>query len=251
MIVDNIKKKALKIIDEEFRVLDFSFAFPYSYVLIEGVRGKSLGVAMTLLEEIRVCDSEFEEVSVEGFIEKADSLNIVERTLGIATINALSQYYLDLKTANVEDAINIVFRESVKRVAIVGKVTPIANALKSKGYEVYVFERNPNLKNEETLSDSFEYRLLPKMDAVLISGTSLINDTLDFVLERSKKAKLKVLIGATAQALPEFFKGYVTHVASTKFVDVDSVLLSLKLGSASKLFDPRYSKKYTFDLTHS
>ncbi len=251
MIVDEIKKKALKMIDEEFRVRDFSFALPYSYVLIEGERGKSLGVAMTLLEEIRACDSEFDEISVEGFIEKADSLNIVERTLGIATINALSQYNLDLRTANLEDVVNVVFRESVRRVAIVGRITPIANVLKSKGYEVYVFERNPNLANGETLSDSFEYRLLPKMDAVLISGTSLINDTLDFVLERSKKAKLKVLIGATAQALPDFFKGYLTHVASVKFVDVDGVLLSLKLGSPSKLFDPKYSKKYTFDLTRS
>ncbi len=27
------------------------------------------------------------------FVEKADSLNIVERTLGIAAINAVSQYY--------------------------------------------------------------------------------------------------------------------------------------------------------------
>jgi uncharacterized protein (DUF4213/DUF364 family) len=248
MIIDELKRKALKLVEEEFRVLDFSFALPYSFVLIEGSRGKSLGVAMTLLEEIQICDSEFDDISVEAFIEKADSLNVVERTLGLATINAVSQYYFDLSTANVEDAINVVFRESVKRIAIVGNITPIANALRSRGYEVYVFERNPKLAREETLSDAFEYRLLPKMDAVLISGTSLINDTLDFVLERSKKAKLKVLIGATAQALPEFFKGYVTHVASTKFTDIDKVLLSLKLGSASKLFDARCSKKYTVSL---
>jgi len=81
---------------------------------------------------------------------------------------------------------------------------------------------------EETLSDTFEYHLLPKMDAVLISGTSLVNDTIDFILERSKNVRLKILVGPTAQALPEFFKGYVTHVASIKVVDIEKGSIKLK-----------------------
>ena len=249
VIVDELKRKALRMIDEDFRIVDFSFALPYTYVLIEGKKGKSLGVAMTLLEEIQVCNPEFEGVGVEEFIERANSLNIAERTIGLATINAISQYYFDLSRASKEDVVDVIVRENVKSVGIVGNISPIAKTLKERGYDVYVFERNPRLMTDETLSDTFEYRLLPKMDAVLISGTTLINDTIDLILERSKNAKLKVLVGPTAQALPEFFEGYLTHVASVKVFDIDSVLTGLKLGTASLLLNSKYSQKYTVTLS--
>ncbi len=243
MIVDEIRRKALKIIDEDFEVLDFSLALPYTYVLIKGEKGKSLGVAMTLREEIKDYRGKFDDISVESFIKGVNSLNVVERTIGLATVNAISQYYLNPNKITESDVVEILSKD-LKRVAVVGNMIPVVKALKNRGYEVYVFERNPSLHDENTLSDSFEYRLLPEMDAVLISGTALINDTIDLILERSKKARLKVLVGATAQVLPEFFKNVLTHIASIRILDVEKVLLSLKLGSAAKLFDSRFSRKY-------
>ncbi|WP_236610554.1 Rossmann-like domain-containing protein [Methanocaldococcus villosus] len=246
MLVKELKKKVLKRIDEDFEIVDFSFALPYTYVLIKGKKGNSIGLAMTLIEDIQFCESEFDEIDVRTFIEKVDSVNIIERTIGLATINAVSQYYLNLEGAKFDDATGII--KDVKKVAIIGNMKPIVNKLKNRGYEVYVFERNPRLKSIDTLSDCFEYNLLPNMDAVLISGTSLINDSIDMILERSKKAKIKVLVGATAQALPEFFKGYLTHIASVKIINIKKVLLNLKLGSSSKLFSNEYSRKYYYNI---
>lgn len=244
MIIDELKEKALSIVDEDLRILDFSFALPYTYVLIGGKKGKALGVAMTLPEEIQVYKSSFEEISVESFIEKSNSLNIIERTLGIAAINAVSQYCIDLSGASEEDGSEIVFKtEGIRRVALIGNMPPLVKSMKERGYEVYVFERNPKIMDKETLSDALEYRLLPKMDALLISGSALINDTLDLILERSKKAKLRILVGPSAQALPEFFKETgITHIASMKVINIDKALLKLKLGSFRGFGEE--SKKY-------
>ena len=70
MLLKDIKRKALKMIHEVFRVLDFSFGLPYTYAVIEGERGKALGVMMTLPEEIQLFRNSIEEISVEAFIKK-------------------------------------------------------------------------------------------------------------------------------------------------------------------------------------
>ena len=55
------------LLSEDFKIVDFSFALPYTYVLIEGKRGKSLEVAMSLIEDLVDYDVNFKEVSVNEF----------------------------------------------------------------------------------------------------------------------------------------------------------------------------------------
>ncbi|ALM74477.1 Rossmann-like domain-containing protein [Thermococcus barophilus] len=246
MILRKLKKEALRIIDEDFTIVDFSFALPYTYVVIEGKRRKSLGVAMTLPEEIQMYSNEIEDVDVRKFIEKLDSLNIIERTLAIATINAVSQYYIDLSRAKNEDAVELL-DDSIEKVAVIGNMHPIVKTLKERGFDVYVFERNLKLWDRETLSDSLEYWLLPEMDAVIVSGSALVNATLDMILERSKKAKLIVLTGPTAQLLPELLRGSgVTHLASMKVLNIERALTKLKLGTFRGF--EKENKKYIIEV---
>ncbi len=230
MLLEKIGKKALASVDEDFRLLDFSFALPYTYVLIEGKRGKALGVAMTLPEEVQRFRTSFEEPSLEGFMEKAGSLNIIERTLALAAINALSQYHISLE--NVEGAdVTEILEGDFDKVAVIGNMPPLVKTLRER-FQTYVFERNPKLWDRDTLSDSLEYSLLPEMDAVVVSGSALLNGTLEMILDRSKRAKLVVLTGPTAQLLPDFLRGTgVTHLAAMKVMDVDEAIKRLKLGS--------------------
>ncbi|NJE42055.1 Rossmann-like domain-containing protein [Thermococcus sp. GR6] len=231
MLLREIKRKALTLTREDFRLIDFSFALPYTYVLIEGELGKSIGVAMTLSEEVGRYRTSIEEPSLEAFIEKADSLNIIERTLALAAINAVSQYYLDVSEAPNVDVVELLDR-SFEKVAVIGNMPPVVRALREKGFDVLVFERNPKLWDRNTLSDALEYWLLPEVDAVIASGSAILNGTLEMMLDRARKAELFVLTGPTAQLLPEFLKGTgVTHLAAMKVIDVDGALTKLKLGS--------------------
>ncbi|ASJ11202.1 hypothetical protein A3L12_07790 [Thermococcus sp. P6] len=230
MLLRKVKQRALKAIGEDFRLVDFSFALPYTYVLIEG-RRRALGVAMTLPEEVGRYRSSIEEPSLEAFIERADSINVIERTLGMAAINALSQYYLDLSGAPDKDVVELL-GENPKVVAVIGNMPPVVSGLRRRGFEVLVFERNPKLWDRDTLSDALEYDLLPEADAVVVSGSAVINGSIDMILERSKKARALILTGPTAQLHPDFLRGSgVTHLASMSVTNVERALLKLKLGS--------------------
>ncbi|MDV3104606.1 Rossmann-like domain-containing protein [Thermococcus waiotapuensis] len=230
MLLSKIKKKALKLVGG-LELVDFGFALPYTWVLVEGPEGKALGVAMTLPEEVQRYNSSISEPSLEVFIGKADSLNVIERTLGLAAINAVSQYNIDLSNADWTDVLGLL-PENAGRVALIGNMPPLADELRRRGFKVFVFERNAKLWDKDTYSDALEYHLLPEMDAVIASASCLVNGTIDMLLDRARKARLFVLTGPTGQLLPEFLKGTgVTHLASMRVVDIERALLGLKLGS--------------------
>ncbi len=230
MLLTKIKRKALKLADG-LELVDFGFALPYTWVLLKGPEGRALGVAMTLPEEIQRYRNSISEPSLNAFIERADSLNVIERTLGLVAINAVSQYHIDLSDAEFADVLELL-PENVGKIALIGNMPPLVRELQNKGYEIYVFERNPRLWDKDTYSDALEYHLLPEMDAVVASASCLVNGTIDLLLDRARKAELFVLTGPTGQLLPEFLKGTrVTHLASMKVIDFEKALLGLKLGS--------------------
>ena len=230
MLLSEIKKRALKLIDD-LELVDFGFALPYTWVLLKGPEGKALGVAMTLPEEVQRYRNSIGEPSLNAFIERADSLNVIERTLGLASINAVSQYYIDLNDAEFADVLELL-PENAGKIALIGNMPPLARELRNKGYEIYVFERNAKLWDRDTYSDALEYHLLPEMDAVVASASCLVNGTVDMLLDRAKKTELFVLTGPTGQLLPEFLRGTgVTHLAAMKVINLKRALLGLKLGS--------------------
>jgi len=230
MLLGDIKKKALPLADG-LELVDFGFALPYTWVLVKGPEGRALGVAMTLPEEVQRYTNSIGEPSLRAFIERADSLNVIERTLGLAAINAVSQYHIDLSDAEWVDVLELL-PENAGKVALIGNMPPLVKALREKNLEVFVFERNAKLWDKDTYSDALEYHLLPEMDAVIASASCLVNGTIDMLLDRAKKAELFVLTGPTAQLLPEFLKGTgVTHLAAMKVIDFEKALLGLKLGS--------------------
>ncbi|NJE48258.1 DUF364 domain-containing protein [Thermococcus sp. 9N3] len=230
MLLGRIKREALKL-TKGLRLVDFGFALPYTWVLVQGPEGRALGVAMTLPEEVQRYRNSVTEPSLEAFIERADSINSIERTLALAAINAVSQYHIDLADAEWVDVLDLI-PENAGKVALIGNMPPLVRELRARGYEIYVFERNARLWDKDTFSDALEYHLLPEMDAVIASASCLVNGTIDMLLERSKRAKLFVLTGPTGQLLPEFLKGTgVTHLAAMKVTDLEKALLGLKLGS--------------------
>ncbi|NPA48284.1 MAG: hypothetical protein GXO14_06555 [Thermococci archaeon] len=246
MILRTVKERALRMldVDGELELVDFSFALPYTWVLVRGSRGRSLGVAMTLPEEVQTYGNSIEEPTVESFVERLDSLNVIERTLGLAAVNAISQYYFDPGDAEWRDAVELITEAEPEKVAVVGNMPPVVRAIRDAGIEAYVFERNSKLWDRSTLSDALEYWLLPEVDAVIASATCLVNGTLDLIVDRARRAKLIVLTGPTGQLHPDLLKGSgVTHVAGMKVVDVDGAIRELKLGRF-KGFE-RFSRKYT------
>ena len=216
MILDDIVRHTLeKMGDVRLELIDIGITYPYTYSIVRGKHGVSVGLCMTMVTEIGdyehktpIDANKYLEISdlVKGALDR----HLLKRFLGIATINAVSQYLLRISGENynldVTDIISKNYSEANKyNVAVIGYMKPVVQRLREKGYKVYVFERNPILR-EDAYPDFFEYRYLPVMDIVIATGAALINDTIDQIVERSKKARDIILTGPTAQVHPKFIE---------------------------------------------
>ena len=175
----------------------------------------------------------------------ANSLNMVERAIAIATLNALSQYVMDLEErerefgVDVSDAIEVRGEDSA---AVIGYMRPIVERLRAIAREVYLFERNPQLRGD-ALPDALVDSILPKADVVVVSGASLVNGTLDRLLELSKGARFVAVAGPTASVLPEpLFERDVKVVAGIRTKGPE-ILEAVAEGKAFRGFK-ELAKKY-------
>ncbi|ADG13032.1 protein of unknown function DUF364 [Methanocaldococcus infernus ME] len=227
-----IKKivKEVKKISDDFTILDISLCYPYTYSLLEKDGKRSLGLAMLLVEELKHIKEPIEFKDLDDLIEMSNSLNIIERTLGISTINAICQYYIEVSEEDFKRDI-LEIAKQYKNIGMIGYIKPIYEKLKEK---CVVFDRK--FRNDEVVSDAFEYNLIPKFDLLIISGTTLINDTIDMILDRAKGET--ILVGPTAQLLPNMID--VDYLASVKVPE--EAIKYLKLGSNYGIF--RLGRKY-------
>ena len=149
----------------------------------------------------------------------ANSFDIIERTVGIATLNALSQQVMESEGYERKFGVDAMDEMEVKgedEVAVVGYIRPLVGKLRAKARKVHVFDRNPQLRGDALL-DTFVDLILPKADVVVISGSSLVNGTVDRLLELSKGARFVVFAGPTASILPEpFFERGVKIIAGVR-----------------------------------
>lgn len=242
----NVIKERVKTISDGFSIEDFSFGLPYSYVIVEKDGQCSMGVAMTIPEEVQHYENSFHDVSISTFINAIESKNIIERTLALATVNAVSQYYINISNSMQMD-INEIITHLNGKVGVIGNMPPVVKELKENGKNVYVFERNTRLWHEEVLSDTLEYSMLPEMDIVISTASVLVNNTIDLIVERSKNAKSIILVGATGQILPELLKETgITHIASMKTKNIERAKHALKKGDYGKFV--KANQKYIFEI---
>ncbi len=216
MILDDIVRYTLEELRKiRLELIDIGITYPYTYSIVRGKQGVGIGLCMTMTSEIG--DYEHKTpinvnkiLKITDLVRSALDRHLLKRFLGIATINAVSQYLLRISGENysldVTDVILKNYTEADKyNVAVIGYMKPVVQKLREKGYRVYVFERNPILR-EDAYPDFFEYRYLPAMDIVIVTGAALINDTIDQIVERSKKARDIILTGPTAQVYPKFIE---------------------------------------------
>ena len=146
-----------------------------------------------------------------GLIEKLRSNSIPDRAVALGVINAISQHIFhharfsppDKKTANTSST-GISHPKAGERMGMIGYFSPLIERLLEKNIEVLVVEKNParvvsqkGVKLTENMVD------LNRCDHILCTASTLINNTLDEVLENSKQSKSFSLIGPSGSSLPD------------------------------------------------
>jgi len=180
------------------------------------------------------------ELSALELARLALSWDIRSRVVGVAALNALSQLYLRSRTnriliskGNIAD--HLALKGDV--VTIVGNMAPMVDKLEAKAKNIYVLERSMELRDGRTLPDTAAEEVIPESDVVLITGTSIVNGTVDRLLELSKNAREVALVGPTAGILPTvLFEHGVTAVATVKVMNADKVMKNISEGGGAPLF---------------
>jgi uncharacterized protein (DUF4213/DUF364 family) len=164
--------------------------------------------------------------SVGELAEYARSDNPLEASIGVAAINSL----LEVKE---NDAVEINASELLVKlgagrdVALVGHFPFIPRLRKSVG-NLWVIEQHPTGDEHPSKSAG---DLIPRADVVAITGSTLINHTLDGLLELCRPEAVVMVLGPTTPLSPVLFNHGVNIIAGSRVVDEDAVLSAIGQGA--------------------
>jgi len=247
-----IIEEILEIIDREVEgldritVSDLCVGLGYSGARLStghiGLCETLLGKAPPCCEVIRGAGS-FAGSPAIKLAELSRSWDTERSIVGVATLNALSQIvmvrwknrYLATE-GNFIDGLGIRSKDSV---AMVGYFGPFIDKIKKKCQKLFIMERNLSITQEGILPDTACDYILPEADVVTISGTSIVNKSIDHLLDLSMNSREVGVVGPTAGFIPDvLFKRNVSIVGSTKVLDLDRVMQVIKEGGGTKPFKP-------------
>ena len=198
---------------------------------------------------------EIRGMGVERILDGLGSGEPVKTAVAIAVLNALSLTCWELSPPihgvfSGQDAQEMVRMPVEKSVAVVGAFVPTLHALKARGGTWWVVEQDPATLMEEELdhyvpaAESME--IIGKADVLIITGVTLINHTLEGILDGAKPGAEIAVMGPTASALPEaLFDRGVRVVGGVRVTDPDPLLRVISAGGSGYHFLGRYAEMMT------
>ncbi len=147
----------------------------------------------------------------------------VRRTVGMAAVNAASQHILCRGgfVGSPDDSLGQIAPAQGQNVGMVGLFPPLVRRIVAAGAVLTVIELRRDLVG---LRDGYRVvadpAALADCDKVIVTSTTILNDTLDDVLRHCGKAIEIVVIGPGAGCLPDpLFARGVTAIGATRIVD--------------------------------
>jgi len=172
---------------------------------------------------------------VNYYLEETSGGGVLRKTLAIAVLNALSatcwrrlppsDYCFErgvdpLDNAAIPDDASVV---------VVGALAPYLRMLLKRGKPFGILEKDPRtLKPAEMayyIPPEQASERLASADWLIITGTTLINDTLEDILAQTRPGAEIILVGPTASMLPEaFFRRGIKAIGGIAVTDPDMLL---------------------------
>ena len=231
MIVERIAKLAREKAGQLY-IRDIRLGVGYTGVQLSN---GSCGVAYTFRNDLGAnCGvmenaGRLKDLPAEEAAAWAMDLNLAKASAGIAAINALlNEPYT--RSVNAMDMMDIRPEDTV---GMIGYFHPVVMRFGEKCKKLHIFERK--ITSPGLLPDWAENILLPQCDVVIITGTTLINKTIDHVLSLCKNAKEIAIMGPSACMAPNIFKEYgVTLLAGSKVTDAAKVMEIISQGGGGQ-----------------
>ncbi len=169
-----------------------------------------------------------------------------QRVLGMAAINAISQYLFSAsRFALVESTSTVEMLDpgAHDHIGMVGYFPPLVQRIRDMKLPLTVIELDPQWLQQ---GDDFEVTLdasrLSRCNKILCTGTMLINQTLDPVLQFAGNAEQILQVGPTVGCLPDpLFSRGITAIGGRQVVDCERFLELWKGDEPWNVATRRYS----------
>ncbi len=271
----------MTILDETARLVKDKLASDYQAITVERVviglffSGVKLsngfaGLSYTPVKDVPqavCCPSSagriFDPFKVNGLpaAEVLTALNSnepIKTAVAIAALNALSaacwergltnDYRLQLDT----DAVDVVRMPADRSVALIGAFVPVLRKLKVRGGRWWVIEQDPRtLKGDEMshfVPADQSRQTIAAADVLIITGVTLVNHTLEPILEAARPDAEIAVIGPTASLLPDaLFKRGVRVMGGVRVIKPDELLDVLAAGGSGHHFFDRLAPRMVIE----
>lgn len=192
------------------------------------------GLASTVLEEkphdharVRVRDvGDLLRKSARELAEYARSDNPAEAGIGVAAINSLLR--VDVGQALEINASEVLARHGRGRqVAMVGHF-PFIPKLRDVAAQLWVIEKYP-MEGEYPAAAAAD--LIPRAEVVALTGSALINHTLDGLLSLCRPGAYVVVLGPSTPLSPVLFNHGATIISGARVIDEEAALRTIGQGA--------------------
>lgn len=235
MLNDEIYREVRQIAGEH-RAEDIRIGLGYTAVTLEDGR---CGLAYTLHEkEYESCTVIAEAGTLAG--RKASELiawmkqpDETACAVGLATANALIEIPQSAAEADILDLLPVGPEDAV---GMIGYFGPLVGSIKKRARALHIFERKPILELD-VLPDSAAGDLLPQCQIVILSATTLLNHTIDGLLDSCKAAREIAVLGPSTPFLPVSFRKWgVTILSGIQVIDAHQVLRVVSEAGGTRSF---------------
>ncbi len=230
-LVDRVKERASGRVGADVRI-----GLGYTAVCLDD---GECGLAYTLHEgEYESCCVVAEAGRVAGrpaaeLVEWLKNPDVTAAAVGLAALNALVPAP---ETAVEADIAGILQVRAGDAVGMVGYFGPLVAPLRERAGSLRIFERksNPAL---DILPDTAAGEHLPACDVVILTASSLLNRTMDRLLELCRGAREIAVLGPSTPFLPEVFRPRgVTLLSGLQVVDPARILKIVSEGGGTRQF---------------
>lgn len=133
-------------------------------------------------------------------------MNLVEASIGVAALNSM----VKVRGKKGVNALDLILEMGEnKNITMIGKF-PRIDELKALAKELWVLEMNPNLldpKNGIISESALEY-VIPDSDIVILTGSTLINKTMERILELCRSADAYTIIMGPSTTMSDVLFDY-------------------------------------------
>ena len=235
MLTEEIYRQVLPKAAEHYAT-DVRVGLGYTAVVLEDGR---CGLAYTLHEnEHESCTVIAEAGTLAG--RKASELiswmthsDVTACAVGLATANALIDIPLGAAESDILDLLPV---ESEDAVGMIGYFGPLVGPIRKRARILHIFERKP-IPDLGVLPDSAAGDLLPECQVVVLSATTLLNHTIDGLLDHCTAAREIAILGPSTPFLPGVLsKRGVTILSGVQVVDTPQVLRVVSEAGGTRKF---------------